>query len=71
MKKPVDFTCLVISGFECGRVFPPDVGLDSRPTDTTYWLSSRFSRSVEAQQGAVTGQYSSGIFSELHKDLGS
>ena len=36
-------------GYECGRVFPVSVRLDSLSRDAANWLSSRFSRSVEMQ----------------------
>ena len=36
--------------YECGIVFPADVGLDSPSRDAATWLSSRFSRSVETRR---------------------
>ena len=40
----------LVSGYECGRVFPAGVGLGSPSRDATNWLSSRFSLSVESRR---------------------
>ena len=37
----------LILGYECGRVFPAGLGLDSPSRDATNSVSSRFSRSIE------------------------
>ena len=37
-----------LSGYECGRVFPPGVGPGSPSRNATNWLSARVSRSVAA-----------------------
>ena len=36
----------LVSGYECGRVFPPGVGPGSPSRNAANWLSSRVSRSV-------------------------
>ena len=38
----------LVSGYECGRVFPPGVGPGSPSRNAANWLSSRVSRSVAA-----------------------
>ena len=40
----------LVSGYECGRVFPAGVGPGSPSRDSANWLFSRFSRSVETRQ---------------------
>ena len=40
---------LLVSGNECGRVFPAGVGPGSPSTDAANWLPSRFSLSVETR----------------------
>ena len=40
----------LVSGFECGRVFPAGVGPGSPSRDAANWLSSQFSRSVETRR---------------------
>ena len=40
----------LVSGYECGRVFPEGVGPESLFRDATNWLSSRLSRSVETRR---------------------
>ena len=40
----------LISGYGCGRVFPADVGPGPPSRNTTNWLSSRLSRSVETRR---------------------
>ena len=40
----------LVSGQECGRVFPAGVEPGSPSTDAANWLSSRFSRSVKARR---------------------
>ena len=39
----------LVLGYECGRVVPAGVGLDSPSIDAANWLSSRFSPSVETR----------------------
>ena len=41
---------LLVSGNECGRVFPAGVGPGSPSRDAANWLSSRFSLSVETRR---------------------
>ena len=41
---------LLVSGNECGRVFPAGVGPGSPSRDTANWLPSRFSLSVETRR---------------------
>ena len=41
---------LLVSGNECGRVFPAGVGPGSPSRDATNWLPSRFSLSVETRR---------------------
>ena len=41
---------LLVSGNECGRVFPADVGPGSPSRDAANWLPSRFSLSVETRR---------------------
>ena len=40
----------LVSGYECGRVFPAGVGPGSPSRDVTNWLSSRFGLSVETRR---------------------
>ena len=40
----------LISGYECGRVFPAGVGPGSPSRDAVNWLPSRFSLSVETRR---------------------
>ena len=40
----------LVSGYECGRVFPAGVGPGSPSRDAANWLSSRLSRSVETRR---------------------
>ena len=40
----------LVSGYECGRVFPAGVGPGSPPRHAANWLPSRFSMSVEMRQ---------------------
>ena len=40
----------LVSGYECGRVFPAGVGPSSPSRDAVHWLPSRFSLSVETQR---------------------
>ena len=40
----------LVSGYECGRVFPAGVGPGSPSRDATNWLLSRFSLSVETRR---------------------
>ena len=40
----------LVSGYECGRVFPAGVGLGSPSRDTANWLPPRFSLSVETRR---------------------
>ena len=40
----------LVSGYECGRVFPAGVGPGSPSKDVANWLSSRFSLSVETRR---------------------
>ena len=40
----------LVSGYECGRVFPAGVGPGSPSRDAVNWLSSRFSLSVETRR---------------------
>ena len=40
----------LVSGYECGRVFPAGVGPGSPSTDAANWLSSRLSRAVETRR---------------------
>ena len=40
----------MVLGYECGRVFPAGVGLDSLSRDAINWLSLGFSRSVETRR---------------------
>ena len=40
----------LVSGFECGMVFPAGVGPGSPSRDAANWLSSRFSRSAETRR---------------------
>ena len=52
----VSYTCarslrnLLVSGNECGRVFPAGVGPGSPSRDAANWLPSRFSLSVETRR---------------------
>ena len=41
---------LLVSGNECGRVFPAGVGPGSPSRDAANWLPSRFSLSVETRR---------------------
>ena len=41
---------LLVSGNECGRVFPAGVGPGSPSSDAANWLPSRFSLSVETRR---------------------
>ena len=40
----------LVSGYECGRVFPADVGPGSPSRDAVNWLLSRFGLSVETRR---------------------
>ena len=40
----------LVSGYECGKVFPPGVGPGSPSRDAANWLPSRFSLSVETRR---------------------
>ena len=40
----------LVSGYECGRVFPAGVGPGSPSRDAVNWLPSRFSLSVETRR---------------------
>ena len=40
----------LVSGYECGRVFPAGVGPGSPSRDAANWLPSRFSLSVETRR---------------------
>ena len=40
----------LVSGYECGRVFPAGVGPDSPSRDAANWLPSRISLSVETRR---------------------
>ena len=40
----------LVSGYECGRVFPAGVGPGSPSRDAANWLSSRFSLSVKTRR---------------------
>ena len=40
----------LVSVYECGRVFPADVGLGSPSRDAASWLPSRFGLSVETRR---------------------
>ena len=40
----------LVSGYECGRVFPAGVGPGSPSRDAANWLPSRFSLSVEPRR---------------------
>ena len=40
----------LVSGYECGRVFPVGVGPGSPSRDASNWLPSRFSLSVETRR---------------------
>ena len=40
----------LVSGYECGRVFPAGVGPGSSSRDAANWLPSRFSLSVEMRR---------------------
>ena len=40
----------LVSGYECGRVFPAGVGPGSPSRDATNWLPSRFGLSVETRR---------------------
>ena len=40
----------LVSGYECGRVFPAGVGSNLPSKDAANWLPSRFSQSVETRQ---------------------
>ena len=40
----------LVSAYECGRVFPADVGPGSPSRDAANWLPSRFSLSVETRR---------------------
>ena len=40
----------LVSGYECGRVFPAGAGPGSPSRDAANWLPSRFSLSVETRQ---------------------
>ena len=40
----------LVSGYECGRVFPAGVGPDSPSRDAANWLPSRFGLSVETRR---------------------
>ena len=44
------FRNLLVSGNECGRVFPAGVGPGSPSRDAANWLPSRFSLSVETRR---------------------
>ena len=43
-------TWFVVSGYECGRVFPAGVGPGSPSRDAANWLPSRFGLSVETRR---------------------
>ena len=40
----------LVSGYECGRIFPAAVGPGSPSSDTANWLFSRFGLSVETRR---------------------
>ena len=40
----------LVSGYECGRIFPAGVGPGSPSRDAANWLPSRFSLSVETRR---------------------
>ena len=40
----------LVSGYECGTVFPAGVGPDSSSSDAANWLPSRFGLSIETRR---------------------
>ena len=45
----------LVSGYECGRVFPAGVGPGSLSRDAANWLPSRFGLSVETRRRYMVG----------------